>query len=186
MIEVRFHGRGGQGAVIASNLLANAAAIEGKDVQAFPYFGVERRGAPVTAFTKIDDKPIRNKAQIYTPDYVIILDSSLIKGVNVSEGIKEGGIILVNTPLSLEELAPPWDMNKVKTITTDATGIAIEHGLGSINQPIVNTSILGAFAKVTGLVKIDSILEAIHNMVPRKKEDNVKAAKKAYEITKID
>jgi len=180
MIEVRFHGRGGQGAVIASNLLANASAREGKDVQSFPYFGVERRGAPVTAFTKIDDKPIRNKAQIYTPDYIIILDASLIKGVNVSEGIKEDGVIIVNTPLSLEELAPPWD---AKTITTDATGIAIEHGLGSINQPIVNTSILGAFSKITGLVKIESILEAIHDMVPRRKEDNARAAKKAFEVT---
>lgn len=183
MIEVRFHGRGGQGAVVASNLLANAAAIEGNDVQSFPYFGVERRGAPVSAFTKIDNKPIRNKAQIYEPDYVVILDSSLIKAVNVSEGIKENGIIIVNTPLSLEKLNPTWNVNKVRTVTVDATGIAIEYGLGSINQPIVNTSILGAFSRITGLVKIESIVEAIYNMVPRRKEDNVKAARNAYEVT---
>lgn len=183
MIEVRFHGRGGQGSVVASNLLANAAAIEGNDVQSFPYFGVERRGAPVSAFTKIDKKPIRNKAQIYEPDYIVILDASLIQGVPVSEGIKEDGIIIVNTPLTLEELAPPWDTTKVKTVTTDATGIAIDHGLGSMNQPIVNTSILGAFAKITGLVKIESIVEAIKDMVPRRTEDNAKAASQAYEVT---
>lgn len=182
MIEVRFHGRGGQGAVVASNLLANAAAIEGNDVQSFPYFGVERRGAPVSAFTKIDTKPIRNKAQIYEPDYIVILDASLLKGVPVSEGIRENGIIIVNTPLSLTELAPPWDTSKVKTITTDATGIAIEHGLGSINQPIVNTSILGAFSRITGLVKIGSIVQAIHDMVSRRTEDNAMAAQHAYEV----
>jgi len=183
MIEVRFHGRGGQGAVVASNVLANAAAIEGNDVQSFPYFGVERRGAPVSAFNKIDTKPIRNKAQIYEPDYIVILDASLIQGVNVSEGIKENGIIIVNTPLSLEELKPTWDVSKVKTVTTDATGIAIKHGLGSINQPIVNTSILGAFSKITGLVKIESIVQAIHDMVPRRTEDNAKAAQQAYDET---
>lgn len=182
MIEVRFHGRGGQGAVVASNVLATAAAIEGNDVQSFPYFGVERRGAPVSAFTKIDTKPIRNKAQIYEPDYIVILDASLLQGVPVSEGIKENGIIIVNTPLSLKELAPPWDTSKVKTITTDATGIAIEHGLGSINQPIVNTSILGAFSRITGLVKIESIVQAIHDMVPRRTEDNARAAQHAYEV----
>ena len=183
MIEIRFHGRGGQGAVVASNLLANAAAIEGNDVQSFPYFGVERRGAPVTAFTRIDNRPIRVKSQIYEPDYVVVLDASLVTGVNVTEGLKKNGLVIVNTPLSLEELSPPWD---AKTITTDATGTAIEFGLGSVNQPIVNTSILGAFAKVTGLVKIDSIVKAIEDMVPRRKEDNIRAAEKAYEITKID
>ena len=186
MIEIRFHGRGGQGAVVASNLLANAAAIEGNDVQSFPYFGVERRGAPVTAFTRIDHKPIRVKSQIYEPDYVVVLDASLVTGVNVTEGLKKDGLVIVNTPLSLEELSPPWDVETTKTITTDATGTAIEFGLGSVNQPIVNTSILGAFSKVTGLVKIDSIVKAIEDMVPRRKEDNIKAAKKAYEITKIE
>ena len=182
MIEVRFHGRGGQGAVVASNLLANAAAIEGKDVQSFPYFGVERRGAPVTAFTKIDEKPIRNKAQIYTPDYIVILDASLIRGVPVADGIKEGGIIIVNSPLSVEELAPPWDPAAIRTVTTDATGIAIEFGLGSVNQPIVNTSILGAFARITGLVKIQSITEAITDMVSRRTEANINAAVRAHEL----
>ena len=182
MIEVRFHGRGGQGAVVASNLLANAAAIEGNDVQSFPYFGVERRGAPVSAFTRIDNKPIRLKSQIYEPDFVVVLDASLVNAVDVSAGIKEGGLILVNTSLFLDELKPDWD---AKTITMDATGIAIDFGLGSRNQPIVNTSILGAFSKVSGVVKIESIVEAIYDMVPRRQDDNAGAAKKAYEVTEI-
>lgn len=181
MIEVRFHGRGGQGSVVASNVLANAAAIEGNDVQSFPYFGVERRGAPVSAFTRIDDKPIRIKSQIYEPDYVVVLDASLIQGVNVVEGLKKDGLVIVNTPFTFEELAPPWD---ARTITTDATGIAIEHGLGSVNQPIVNTSILGALAKSTGLVRIESIIAAIRDMVSRRTEDNARAAMKAYEKTR--
>ncbi|MCK5562096.1 MAG: 2-oxoacid:acceptor oxidoreductase family protein, partial [Thermoplasmata archaeon] len=96
MIEIRFHGRGGQGAVVASNILAEAAFREGKDVQAFPYFGVERRGAPVTAFTKIDEKPIRVRSQIYEPDHVIVLDQSLLRSIDVAQGIKPGGLILVN------------------------------------------------------------------------------------------
>ena len=97
MIEIRFHGRGGQGAVIGANILAQAAFKEGKDVQAFPYFGVERRGAPVTAFTKIDHRPVRIKSQIYEPDYVVVLDASLLKAVDVDQGLKPGGIVLINT-----------------------------------------------------------------------------------------
>ena len=165
---------------MASNLLANAAAIEGNDVQSFPYFGVERRGAPVSAFTRINDKPIRIKSQIYEPDYVIVLDASLVTGVNVTEGLKDGGIMIVNTPKLPEEIQTDW---KGKIVTTDATAIAIEHGLGSVNQPIVNTSLLGAFARVSEVVKIESIIEAIHDMVPRRAEDNASAAQAAYDRT---
>ena len=97
MIEIRFHGRGGQGAVTAANILAEAAFREGNDVQAFPYFGVERRGAPVTAFTKIDKKPIRVKSQIYEPDYVVVLAPQLVQAINVAEGLKPDGIVIINT-----------------------------------------------------------------------------------------
>ncbi|MEM3493904.1 MAG: 2-oxoacid:acceptor oxidoreductase family protein, partial [Thermoplasmata archaeon] len=97
MYEIRFHGRGGQGAVIASNLLAEAFFIEGYDVQAFPYFGVERRGAPVTAFTRADTKPIRVKMQIYEPNYVVVLDPSVMLKTDVTSGLKQGGFVLINT-----------------------------------------------------------------------------------------
>ena len=104
MIEIRFHGRGGQGAVVASNILAEAAFMEGKDVCSFPFFGVERRGAPVTAFTRVDSRPIRVKSGIYAPDHVIVLDPSLLKAVDVLAGLKKGGIVLVNTHSKAAEL----------------------------------------------------------------------------------
>lgn len=178
MIEVRFHGRGGQGAVTAANILANAAFKEGKDVQAFPYFGVERRGAPVTAFTRIDKKPIRIKSEIYTPDYVVVLDSTLLETVNVFQGLKENGGILINTGRDVSALVKGI---KGKVSVVDATSIAIKHGLGSKSAPIINTAILGAFAKATEEVSLDSILESIKEYVPAKKDENVNAAKEAYE-----
>ena len=177
MIEIRFHGRGGQGAVTGANILAIAAAKEGKDVQAFPYFGVERRGAPVTAFTKIDDRPIRIKSQIYEPDYVVVLDASLIKAVNVTQGLKNGGLVIINTDKE------PGSVKGVegRIATVDATTIAVKHHLGSKEAPIVNTAILGAFAKATGVVKIESIVQSILESAPAKKKENAKAAKEAYE-----
>lgn len=178
MIEIRFHGRGGQGAVIGANLLAETAFREGKDVQAFPYFGVERRGAPVTAFTKIDNKPIRIKSNIYEPDYIIVMDPSLIGYIDVTEGLKPEGKILVNTTRSPKELEPILGKN---VGTVDANGIAIKHKLGSRNAPIVNTSILGAFAKFSGIIKIDILISAIKESVPTKAEENAKAAMEAYE-----
>lgn len=178
MIEIRFHGRGGQGAVIGANLLAEAAFRDGKDVQAFPYFGVERRGAPVTAFAKIDDRPIRIKSNIYEPDYIIVLDPSLIGTIDVKEGLKPGGKILVNTTRSPTELKPLLGDN---VGTVDANGIAIKYKLGSKNAPIVNTSVLGAFAKFTEVIKIDLLIQAIKETVPTKPDENSKAASEAYE-----
>jgi len=176
MIEVRFHGRGGQGAVVASQVLAEAAFLEGKDVQAFPFFGVERRGAPVTAFTKIDEKKILVKSQIYNPDYVVVLDDQLIGNVDVASGIKPEGMILINTSREPDSFDFP-----AKVVTVDATSIAVDHRLGSKESPIVNTSILGAFSKASGVVSIDSVIKAIKNKAPRKKEENATAAKVAYD-----
>ena len=149
-------------------------------MQAFPYFGVERRGAPVTAFTKIDSKPIRVKSQIYEPDYVVVLDASLLTVVDVASGLKENGLVLVNTVKSADAVAKDVDG---KIMTVDATGIAIANKLGSKAQPIVNTAILGAFAKASGLVKIDSVCAAIEDTVRRYTERNVEAAKQAFEQT---
>ena len=178
MLEIRFHGRGGQGSVIAAELLARAAFREGKHVQSFPFFGVERRGAPVTAFSRIDDRPIRRRTGITTPDVVIVLDSGLIKTVAVTAGAKPGGLLLVNTDRPPELLGLPFNG---RVATVDATSVAIAHGLGSRTQPIVNTSILGAFAKVGGVVKIDSVVAAIRDSVPAKREENAAAAMDAYD-----
>ncbi len=182
MIQIRFHGRGGQGSVVASQILVEAAFREGKFVQAFPYFGVERRGAPVTAFAKIDNKPIRDRSEIYTPDYVIVMDPSLVTVVNVVEGLKEDGGVLVNTEMRPEEL----NLGGVKTVATvDATSIAIKHKLGSKTAPIVNSAILGAFSKMSGLVTLDSLTQSILANAPSKKEENAKAAKDAYEKVEV-
>ncbi|HNZ88048.1 MAG TPA: pyruvate ferredoxin oxidoreductase subunit gamma [Methanofastidiosum sp.] len=178
MIEIRFHGRGGQGAVVASNMLADAAFREGKHVQAFPFFGVERRGAPVSSFTRINDTPIKIRSQVYTPDYVIVLDSTLIDITDVTSGLKKNGIIIINTDKK------PSDFNlSFKVATIDATSIALDNKLGSKMAPIVNTSILGAFAKVSGIVSLESIILAIKESDISKKEDNIKAAEMAYQKT---
>jgi 2-oxoacid:acceptor oxidoreductase gamma subunit (pyruvate/2-ketoisovalerate family) len=178
MIEIRIHGRGGQGAVIASEVLAMAAFREGKHVTSFPAFGVERRGAPVAAFTRLDDRPIRLKCEIYAPDHVMVLDPSLLQVVDVTAGLKPGGWILVNSTQPPQELNFPHQYN---VATVDANAIAIEHRLGPRQAPIVNTAILGACAKVTGIVSLAAVLEAVAEAVPTKKEDNVAAAREAYE-----
>ena len=178
MIEIRFHGRGGQGAVVASNMLADAAFREGKHVQAFPFFGVERRGAPVSSFTRINDTPIKIRSQVYTPDYVIVLDSTLIDITDVTSGLKKNGIIIINTDKK------PSDFNlSFKIATIDATSIALDNKLGSKMAPIVNTSILGAFAKVSRIISLESIIMAIEESDISKKEDNIKAAEMAYQKT---
>ena len=177
MIEVRFHGRGGQGAVVASQILAEAAFSEGMDCQAFPYFGVERRGAPVTAFTKLDKQHIRDKSMVYEPDYVVVLEASLLTAVNVTEGLKKDGLVLVNTEEDPDKIAKDLGVKRVACV--NATNIAIRNRLGTSVQPIVNTAIVGAFAKATGVVTIDSVEKAIMQL-PRHPEANAKAAKEAY------
>lgn len=180
MIEVRFHGRGGQGVVVASEVLAEAAFRMGFEVSAFPFFGVERRGAPVTAYARIDSKPIRVKSSIYWPDYVVVLDSSLLKGIDVMEGLKQGGSVLINYPdgKKLEGMSP-----RFRYFVIDATAVASSHGIGSLTAPIVNTAIMGGFAKMCDIVSLDAVLDGIRELAPAKKEENVAAAKDAYERT---
>ncbi|UCE44775.1 MAG: 2-oxoacid:acceptor oxidoreductase family protein [Methanobacteriota archaeon] len=181
MIEVRFHGRGGQGVVIASEVLANAAFREGFEVASFPYFGVERRGAPVTAYARFDRKPIRLRSSIYEPDYVVVLDSSLMKGVDLVDGLKKGGTVLFNYP---DGRAFPSLMPEYRYFTLDATSIAAEHRIGSKVAPIVNTAIMGGFARVCDEVSLESMLESIRDKAPVKKEENMAAAMEAYDRTK--
>jgi 2-oxoisovalerate ferredoxin oxidoreductase gamma subunit len=178
MIEVRFHGRGGQGAQVASKVLAVAFFHEGYHVQSFPAFGVERRGAPVLAFLRVDREPIQLRVNIYEPDHIIVLDPTLIAAVDVTSGLKPNGWILINSGHSPEDFQHLMDF---RIATLDATGIAIRNGLGSRTNPIVNTAILGAFSKVTELLGIDSIALAIREEIPGKKGENVQVARQAYQ-----
>jgi len=177
LVEIRTHGRGGQGAVIASKVLANALFKEGRYVQAFPAFGVERRGAPVVAFTRFDDSPVRLRCEIYQPDHLIVLDQALTDTIDITAGLKNGGWIIINTHISAEEFAY---RDRFKLAVVDAAAVAWRHRLGSRATPIVNTAILGAFAKATGLVGIDAVVEAVGESVPSKQEENKQAAIDAY------
>lgn len=173
MEEIRFHGRGGQGAVTAARLLAEAAFLEGKYCQSFPFFGAERRGAPVTAFARIDERPIRNRTQIYEPDFVVVLDPTLIKTVDVAAGLKPGGILILNAK------EPPENLRSVsKKAILDATGMAME----KLGVPITNTVMLGALARVTKVVSLESIIEVVKRYFKGKQaEKNIAAVKAAYE-----
>jgi 2-oxoisovalerate ferredoxin oxidoreductase gamma subunit len=178
MIEIRFHGRGGQGTVVASEILASAFFKEGSHVQAFPTFGVERRGAPVAAFLRVDDRPIRLRCQIQEPDHVVILDPTLIPVVDVTAGLKPNGWILINSDRAPQHFAR-FATGGWRVAIVDASSLALEHHLGNRTNPIVNTAILGAFASVSRLVGVDPVLEAIREIVPARVNDNVKAARDA-------
>jgi len=178
MIEIRFHGRGGQGAVVAAKILADAFFREGKHVQSFPAFGVERRGAPVTAFTRIDNEPILIRCNIYEPDIVVVLDPTLLNETDVVGGFKRGGTILLNSPHGETDISA-FEASTVATV--DATEIAVRQGLGTSSNPIVNTAILGAFARATGLVNIEAVVDSILEGVPKGPEENAAAAREAYE-----
>jgi 2-oxoacid:acceptor oxidoreductase gamma subunit (pyruvate/2-ketoisovalerate family) len=159
MIEVRFQGVGGQGAVTASELLAVAAGNENKYSQAFPFFGVERRGAPVQSFCRIDDKQIRVHMRVYTPDVVVVLEKGLVEKVDVCAGMSGKKIAIVNSMAPMKKGFE--SANHVYYV--DATNIAIKH----LGAPIVNTAMLGAVAKVTGLVKLESLHKAIEERFPK-------------------
>ncbi|MFH1054536.1 MAG: pyruvate ferredoxin oxidoreductase subunit gamma [Candidatus Altiarchaeota archaeon] len=153
MEEVRFHGRGGQGAVTAAMILSVAAFHDGKFTQAFPKFGVERRGAPVEAFTRISDSFIRRKSQVYEPDYIVVLDSTLFGAVDVTSGLKSGGMVIVNTNKSAEQLG----LKGLNVRTLDVSKLAIE----ILGRDIVNTAMLGAFAGFTGKVSLEGLFKGV-------------------------
>ncbi len=182
MIEVVFRGRGGQGAVMASKLLAIAFHLEGKYVQSFPQFAGERRGAPVAAFLRVDDQEIALRCNIYKADRLVVLDETLPSKLSLDQGLKDGGWILLNTGKSIEHFAF-GDQYRLACI--DAGRIAVEEELGSISQPIVNTAILGAYARITEEVSLESILAAIDEGIPHKPQANKEAAKKAYNLVKF-
>lgn len=150
MEQIRIHGRGGQGSVTLAHLIAEAAFEQGDWAQAFPAFGVERRGAPVEAFARIDAERITDRSQVNEPTYVLVQDPTLVDIVDVAEGLVEGGTVVVNSTADPAELSIPTDE---RIVTVDATGIAREH----LGRPIMNTSLLGAFAGATGVLEIESI-----------------------------
>ena len=179
LVEIRWHGRGGQGAVTSAELLARAAINEGKYAQAFPLFGMERRGAPVQAFDRIDPtKPVRVRGEVLEPDVVVVLDPTLLNIVNVTAGLKEKGLLILNTSKGIEKFEEEFGV-KYRLASVDATKIARE--LMGVN--IVNTTMLGAILKVVAVVDMESLVEPIEQRFERLAERNINAMKRAYEET---
>ncbi|MDR2157960.1 MAG: 2-oxoacid:acceptor oxidoreductase family protein [Holosporaceae bacterium] len=177
MFQIRIHGRGGQGVVTAAELLSVAAFLEKKYAQAFPSFGSERMGAPVTAFCRISDKEIRLREPILEPNALIIQDKTLLGSSDVFNGIVDNGYVFINSPSKVEN-----NLKNINLMCIDATGIALEH----IGKPIPNAVLLGSFAALTGIIKIDSVIEAIKAKFSGVMgEKNIDAAVAAYEKTKI-
>jgi pyruvate ferredoxin oxidoreductase gamma subunit len=178
MIEIRFHGRGGQGSVTSAELLALAAIGEGKYAQAFPSFGPERRGAPVVAFCRISDQPIRIRANVYEPDIVLVLDSTLLKIVNVAAGMKPNGILVTTSKESPEKVR---ELLKIKNrlAVVDAMKIAME----VLGVPITNTAMLGSLVKASELIKKESFILPLKERFGRIAEKNISAFERAYQET---
>jgi pyruvate ferredoxin oxidoreductase gamma subunit len=170
MYEIRIHSRGGQGGVTAARLIALAAFRDGKYATACPFYGAERRGAPVVSFVRIDDRPIKVYSQIRAPDLVVVLDSSVMDVVNVLSGLKKGGSVLLNA-------SHPMQLGDSPVYIVDLTGIALRENLVVAGSPILNTPVLGALARI-GVVSMDSVKLAIREMFPD--ERNVSAAEAAY------
>ncbi len=182
MIEIRFHGRGGQGAVLASKILAQAFFLSGRYAQSFPAFWAERRGAPVGSFLRVDKNPILLRGELQSPRYVIVLDESLFQVVDVTQGLlPEDGAVFANSSTGLETV---FKDKSIKLFIADCGSIATKHGLGTKTQPIVNTAILGFFAAVTDEISLETILAAIEENVPVNPKDNMAAAQEAYETYK--
>jgi 2-oxoacid:acceptor oxidoreductase gamma subunit (pyruvate/2-ketoisovalerate family) len=184
LIEIVFHGRGGQGSVTAANLLVAAALDDGnKGVQAFPFFGAERRGAPVRAFARISEKEIHLRSEIYNPDIVIVLDESIMDIVDILKGLKNNGKILINTRKK------PYNFDfsdKFQIATVDATGIAIKHDILVGGIPVVNTPILGAVPKVLDKVTLKSIQKIVGKKWGGELgEKNIKATQDAFNSVEV-
>ena len=181
MFQVRIHGRGGQGVVTAAELLSVAAFREGRHAQAFPSFGSERTGAPVVAFCRMDDRPIRLREPIMAPDALIIQDPTLLHQVDVFSGLVPDGYVLINTTRSLDELGlseflGQFRRERIRTVA--ATELALKH----IGRPVPNAALLAGFAAVTGRISLDSVMAAIRDRFPQKVADaNVAAAQEAYD-----
>jgi 2-oxoisovalerate/pyruvate ferredoxin oxidoreductase gamma subunit len=183
VLEIRFNGRGGQGAVSAAEIMVEAIAHEGKYAQAFPWFGGERRGAPVQSFLRVDDKPVRIRQMCYTPDVCVILDTGLARLIPWYTGLKEGGIAVLNWDKAPEEVKVPVKLSKL--VLLNATDVSVK-AFGQTAMPITNTAMLGALTKVTGMVKLENINKALeHRFTGKTYERNCTAVKLAYDGAKI-
>jgi len=180
MIEIRFHGRGGQGAVTSAELTALAAIEQGKYAQAFPSFGPERRGAPVMAYVRVSDEPISTREKIYEPDIVVVLDPTLLDIVNVGAGLKDNGIVVLNTTKSAEEIRERSGIT-AKLALVDAKRIAIE----TMGIPITNTTLLGAMLKATDLLPLSALEGPLQDRFGRIAGKNIQASQRAYQETVV-
>jgi 2-oxoacid:acceptor oxidoreductase gamma subunit (pyruvate/2-ketoisovalerate family) len=180
MHQIRIHGRGGQGVVTAAEIIAISAFLDGKQAQAFPSFGVERTGAPIEAFARIDDRPIRLREQVQNPDVLIVQDATLLGVVDLAKGCSDKTIVIINTSKPKEEVVKFIKLPEKNIHSIDATKIALE----ILGRNIVNTVIIGAFAKVTGLVSLDAVKKAVTEKFGEKGkemvEKNVRAVEAAY------
>ena len=181
MMEIVFYGRGGQGAVTASQVLATAAFREGKYAQAFPSFGPDRRGAPVTAYVRIDEQAIVDRSPIVAADYVIVLDPNLFKMSNPLSSLKESGCALLNSDKSPKAILREIGREKIRVFSIDASMIS-EQVYGKTSIPITNFAMLGAFVSVSGTIRLDSILETLdHFFSGEGLEKAKKSAQMAFE-----
>jgi pyruvate ferredoxin oxidoreductase gamma subunit len=182
MIQVRIHGRGGQGVVTAAEMLSVAGFLEGRHAQAFPSFGSERTGAPVVAFCRIDDHEIRLREPIQTPDILIVQDVTLFRSLDVLEGLAKDGYLLVNTARKFSDIhldAVVARLPEGHAQAVPATELALSH----IGRPAPNTALLGAFAALTDVVTLESVIAAIHRSFPgRVGEANERAACEAHDL----
>lgn len=181
MREIIFHGRGGQGAVIASKILAKALFYEGLYAQAFPTFGAERRGAPVAAFVRAAAEPITVRSRITTPDFVVVMAARLLETAPVTAGLRKNGLLLLNSHHPIAELPLEGVPSGVRTVSLDCNRIALAHGLGSEIMPLINAPILGALARLSGLVSCENLLRALPDFIPVKIEENHAALEAAWE-----
>jgi 2-oxoisovalerate ferredoxin oxidoreductase gamma subunit len=182
MIEIIFYGRGGQGAVTGADVLATAAFLEGKYAQAFPSFGMERRGAPVTAYVRIDEQRIVDRSRIIKADYVLVLDPNLLKTSNPLNSLKENGHAILNLDRSKENLQKEIGDPKIKVFCIDASRIS-EEVYGKRPIPVTNIAMLGAFASISGFVRLDNIMLAVDKFFRRERaEEAKKTARMAFTI----
>ena len=185
IIEVRWHGRGGQGAVTASMLLATSALAEDKYIQAFPEYGPERMGAPIQSFTRISDEPIKIHCHVTSPDMVVVLDPTLIGTVDIVEGLPEEGLIIVNTKEDPVQIRKKLGLKGRKIFTLDASKLALEE----IGRPLPNTPMIGALIKATGLLKLENVINGIKEQFSDRFsqnviDGNVRAIERAYQEVK--
>ncbi|MBW6484905.1 MAG: 2-oxoacid:acceptor oxidoreductase family protein [Syntrophobacterales bacterium] len=177
MLELRFHGRGGQGTVVGTIVMAKAFFRAGYEVQSFPVFGVERRGAPVESYVRLDKTKIYLRTNITTPDHVVVQDTTLLQNIDVARGLKPGGWILIN---DVKNAKDEKRFANFRCAFIDANRIALDHKLGTRTHPIVNTAMLGALARVLEMPPLEAVLEAIREDIPIRTDSNISAAEEAY------